>query len=407
MDIRTMRGKLQPPQHMIAYLTDVEGRWDKVISFTANNPHVSLVNGALVLSDGVIFVFGGDAIDRGPYARRFVALLLAAKKKYGERVVFLAGNRDINKTRLLTELRGKPHRLAPPDLAGAELLKWTFANTMGASKAFEYRAQELKETGAPFDDDAVVSSYLADLSPGGELHEFLKQNRLAWRAGATLFLHGGLTAENFLQLPDAPHAQDVDSWIDSLNRFYRDELAVFETGKRPDALIQYQSQGPDKLNQQSVVYARPTDDCGNPFLPPREIIERLRSEGIRRLVVGHTPSGDCPSILRDGEFELVLADNSYGRIEQGSQVFITDDETQVRALTQLDDGQQAKVEFTSHRKQSAPLGLRDRDTGQLVKARLASGEYLLFRGLPKFCVEQVSESADQLSSRTLVTPHAV
>jgi hypothetical protein len=353
---------------MIAYLTDVEGRWDKVISFTTDNPHVSLVNGELQLADGVTFVFGGDAIDRGPHARRFVSLLLAAKRKYGDRVVFLAGNRDINKTRLMTELRGKPHRLAPPNLAGAELLKWTLANTMGASKAFEYRATELRETGAPFDDDAVVKSYLDDLSPGGALHEFLKQNLLAWRAGATLFLHGGLTAENFLQLPDAPHARDVDSWLQSLNRFYRDELAVFETGTRPDALIQYQSQGPDKLNQQSVVYARPTDDSGNPFLPPREIVERLMNEGIRRLVVGHTPSGDCPAILRDGEFELVLADNSYGRVEQGSQVFLTDEETHVRALTQLDDGQQVKVEFTAHRQENSLLGLRDRDTGQLVKA---------------------------------------
>ncbi len=390
---------------MIAYLTDVEGRWDKVISFTTGNPHVALVNGALQLADGATFVFGGDAIDRGPHARRFVALLLAAKRTYGERVVFLAGNRDINKTRLITELRGKPHRLAPPDLEGAELLKWTFANTMGASKAFEFRAAELRELGAPFDDDAVVKSYLDDLAPGGQLHEFLKQNLLAWRAGATLFLHGGLTTENFLQLPDAPHARDVDSWIQSLNRFYRDELAVFETGTRPDALIAYQAQGPDKLNQQSVVYARPTDDCGNPFLPPREIIERLMSEGIRRLVVGHTPSGDCPAILRDGEFELVLADNSYGRVEQGSQVFMTDDETHVHALTQLDGGQQVKVEFTSHRDERSPLGLRDRATGQLVKARLASEEYLLFHGLPKFCVEQVSCSADELASRTLVTPH--
>lgn len=389
---------------MIAYLTDVEGRWDKVISFTTGNPHVSLVNGELQLADGVTFVFGGDAIDRGPHARRFVSLLLAAKRKYRERVVFLAGNRDINKTRLITELRGKPHRLAPPNLEGAELLKWTLANTMGAAKAFEYRATELRETGAPFDDDAVVKSYLDDLSPGGELHEFLKENRLGYRSGATLFLHGGLTAQNFLQLPDAPHARDVDSWLEALNRFYRNELAIFETGTRPDALIQYQSQGPDKLNQQSVVYARPTDDCGNPFLPPREIIERLLGEGIRRIVVGHTPSGDCPAILRDGEFELLLADNSYGRIEQGSQVFLTDDETQVHALTQLDDGRQAKVGFASRRDESSPLGLRDHNTGQLVKARLENGDYLLFRGLPKFCVEQVTASSEELAQRSLGAP---
>jgi len=52
---------------MIAYLTDVEGRWDKVESFVDQNPHVSLKDGALRLADGVTFVFGGDAIDRATH----------------------------------------------------------------------------------------------------------------------------------------------------------------------------------------------------------------------------------------------------------------------------------------------------------------------------------------------------
>lgn len=151
-----------------------------------------------------------------------------------------------------------------------------------------------------------------------------------------------------------------------------------------------------------MVYARPTDERGNPHLPPRVIVERLLVSGIRRVVVGHTPSGDCPAILRDGEFELVLADNSYGRIESGSQVFLTDDATHVRALTQLDGGEQAKVQFTFEQQEKSPLGLRDRDTGQLVKARLESGEYLLFRGLADFRVEQLAISAEALARRPLV-----
>lgn len=50
---------------LIAYLTDVEGRWDKLVSFATGNPHVSLVDGELRLAERVTFVFGGDAIDRG------------------------------------------------------------------------------------------------------------------------------------------------------------------------------------------------------------------------------------------------------------------------------------------------------------------------------------------------------
>ncbi len=388
---------------MLAYLTDVEGRWDKLLSFTYGNPSVSLVEGELRLAEGATFVFGGDAIDRGAHGRRFISLLLAAKRAYGERVVLLAGNRDINKLRLVTELGGKPHRNAPATATRAELLRWTLANTMGAGKAFDYRAAELRELGEPADDDAVVESYLSDLAPGGALRAYLNASRLGFRSGSTLFLHGGVTVENFLQTPNEAPARDVDAWLDALDQFQRAELAAFEAGKRPDALIAYQSQGPDKLNQGSVVYARPTDEHGTPCLPAPEIVARLLDSGVRRVVVGHTPSGDCPAILRDGEFELVLADNSYGRIEHGSQLAFTDEATHVSALTQLDGGHQAKVRFTVEREQTSPIGLRERETGRLVKARLESGDYLLFRGLPKFEVEQIATSADELTGRALVT----
>jgi hypothetical protein len=391
---------------MIAYLTDVEGRWDKLVSFTAGNPHVSLVAGQLRLAEGVTFVFGGDAIDRGGQGRRLVSLLLAARRAYGERVILLAGNRDLNKLRLVTELGGHPHRDAPATSTRAELLRWTLANTMGAGKAFEFRAAELRESGERADDDAVVDSYLADLAPGGELRAYLNASRLGFRAGATLFLHGGVTVENFLQVPNAAPARDVDAWLAGLELFLRDELALFEAGRRPDGLIAYQSQGPDKLNQGSVVYARPTDELGNPHLPAPEVVARLLADGVRRVVVGHTPSGDCPAILREGQFELVLADNSYGRIEHGSQLAFTDEATQVRAVTQLDGGSQVNVRFTVEREQSSPLGLRELDTGRLVKARLETGEYLLFRGRPEFQVEQLATSSEALAGRSLVAARA-
>ena len=53
------------------------------------------------------------------------------------------------------------------------------------------------------------------------------------------------------------------------------------------------------------------------------------------------------ALVRDGGFELVLADNSYGRLELGAQLAFHDDTTHVRATTQLDDGPQVRVDFTS------------------------------------------------------------
>jgi hypothetical protein len=388
---------------VISYLTDLEGRWDKLTSFAADNPHVWLEGTSLRLADGVTFVFGGDAIDRGPHGRRIVACLLAARRDYGERVVLLAGNRDVNKLRLVRELTGAPPPGAPTTGTRGALLRWIFENTMGAPDAFAHRAAELAAGGQPSDDDAVVQSYLDDLAPGGALRAYLGACRLGFRAGATLFLHGGVTAENFGVVPGAPAAPDVDAWVAALDRFYGDELAAFAGGHAPTALIAYQAPHPGThLNQHSVIYARPTDELANPHLPEAAVIARLAASGIGRVVVGHTPSGDCPAVVRDGVFELVLADNSYGRIELGSQLAFTDDELHVRATTELDGGAHEAVRYTSARAEAgSPLGRRDRETGHLVKARLASGDYLLFRGLAGHRVEQLAARADEVMRRAL------
>ncbi len=382
---------------MIAYLTDVEGRWDKLASFAAGNVLVSLDGGRLQLADGATFVFGGDAIDRGPAGRRIVETLLAARRAYGERVVLLAGNRDINKLRLVRELTGAPPAGAVGKTRG-ELLRWIFANTMGAPKAFEFRAAELGTT----DDERVVQSYLDDLAPGGPLRAYLAECRLGFRAGATLFLHGGVTADNFGIVPGGAPQATAEGWLRALNAFYAGEIAAFQAGREPAALIAYQRPLPGThLNQTSVVYARPTDELGNPHLPDADAIARLRREGIGRLVVGHTPSGDCPAILRDGDFELVLADNSYAKVERGSQVAISDDLVRIHGETILDGGARSVVDFATARGEPSPLGARDRDTGELVKARLPAG-FLMFRAFENHRTQQLA--ATDLAARSLEVP---
>src|SRR5262249_33902485 len=68
---------------------------------------------------------------------------LAARRDYGERVVLLAGNRDINKLRLVRELTGAPPPGAPASGTRGALLRSIFANTMGAPDAFAHRGAEL------------------------------------------------------------------------------------------------------------------------------------------------------------------------------------------------------------------------------------------------------------------------
>ncbi|HEY0192476.1 MAG TPA: metallophosphoesterase [Kofleriaceae bacterium] len=388
---------------MIAYLTDVEGRWDKVESFAAGNPHVWLEGTSLRLADGVSFVFGGDSVDRGAHGRRILTMLVEARRAYGDRVVLLAGNRDINKLRLARELAGAPPAKAPVDVSRAELLRWIFSETMGAPKAFEYRRAELAAGGAAADDDAVVDSFVEDVRPGGLVLAYLQHAQLGHRAGSTLFVHGGVCRDNLFVTPDAPDVSDVEAWLAALHRFYTGELAAFVAGRPPTALIAYQAPKPGThLNQASVVYARPTDEDGNPHLPEPEVIARLRDNGIDRVVVGHTPSGDCPAVLHDGGFELVLGDNSYARLELGSQLAFTDELTSVHATTELGGTRHAIAGEIRRGDRQGPLGRRDGDTGQLVKARLADGRYLLFRGLPGHQVEQLPTPADELARRRLV-----
>ena len=143
------------PMRKVAYLTDIEGRWDKLLDFCAGpGARSSLVSydeaRGLRVADDAVFVFGGDAIDRGPAGRKIVATLLAAKRAQPDRVVLLAGNRDINKLRLARELDARL-----PAGTRAELLRSIFSRTMGARDAFAHRQAELTTEGRPASDEDV------------------------------------------------------------------------------------------------------------------------------------------------------------------------------------------------------------------------------------------------------------
>jgi hypothetical protein len=381
---------------MIAYITDLEGRWDKLERACADNPHVALRDGELVLAPGVTLVFGGDAVDRGPAGRRVVAALLAAKRRLGDRVVLLAGNRDINKLRLHRELAGHPPVRAPLELRGDRpaLLRWILANTMGAREAFEHRAAELRADGAAAGDEDVVESFAADVAPGGPLAEYLRLAQLVHVAGGTLFVHGGVTADSLGTIPGRDREDDVHGWIAGLNEFYAGQLAAFAEQRVRDGvpewepIVAYQAPIPGTgANQASVVYGRLADAHNDPRLPESQVIERLKRAGIDRLIVGHTPVGDVPAVLRRDGFTLVMADNSYARLEWGVRVDIEEGRVTWTGRCRLDDGAEHEVSAAVG-DGASPIGAVT-GAGQLIKARIADG-WLLFRALPGRKVEQLA-----------------
>jgi hypothetical protein len=402
---------------VVAFVTDVEGMWERLASFARNNPLVWLdAQDRLHVRPGAVFVFGGDAIDRGPHSQRIVATLLEAQRRQPERVVLLAGNRDINKLRLPRELAGHPPARTPSELRRgprAELLRWILTNTMGAREAFEFRRTELAAGGRASDDEAVVQSFLDDVAPGGPLRAYLERCQLAYVDAGTLFVHGGVREEALGLVPTVGRVADVRAWTERLNGWYRDQLAAFaadahEPSGRPawDPLLLYQAPVPGtRLNPESVVYSRLSDPLNNPHLPAPAVVAALRRAGIERLVVGHTPSGDTPSVLRQPGFELIVADNSRSRLATASQVFLRDERVDVRARAQLDDGRVVEARFALVRgEDSAPLGHRLRTGGHLVSARLTGGEFLLFRYCEEYRVEQAAAPADALRDAALVVP---
>lgn len=371
----------------VAYITDIEGQWHKLVDFARDNPLVSLEDDALVLHDDAIFVFGGDVIDRGPHARKLMRTFMAAKQRYKQRVILLGGNRDINKLRLWRELQGHipyPH----PDVKGAALLQWLFKNTMNTPNGVEFRQQEIGE-------DDVVDSFLADVRPGGMHVEYLKHCQLGYRFGHTLFVHGSVTEQNLFFVPEHAPARTIDTWIAGLNAWYLHKLELYEKDAEhhaPDPswapLIAYQAPVfPTRLNLQSVVYSRHADDHGNPLLPDPALRKTLTDQGITRVVVGHSPAGDVPALLRSGEFQWLLADNSYSPLERGSRVLISDRDLRIAAHAKLPEGN-VRVDFTLDDKDDTPIGLRVPESRYLVKAPLGK-DWLLGRHLPKFQVDQI------------------
>lgn len=398
----------------VAYLTDVEGIWEKLASFCHDNPHVSLEAGdRLRVQPGVTFVYGGDAIDRGAAGRRVLRTLLGAWRRQPSQVVLLAGNRDINKLRLVRELNGYPPVRAPPEVRVASrplLLRWIFENSMGAREAFAFRHAELAGTGAAVSEEEVVDSFLEDLGPGGLLRDYLAACRLVHRIGNTLFVHGGVHEHSLGQVPSRGYVEGVDAWAEALNRWYAEQVEAFleqrfdhEATPAWQPLIAYQAPAPGtRVNTASVVYGRMADENNHPMLPSQALIAALVREGIHRLVVGHTPSGDSPSVVRAEGFELILADNSYARVEGASRLFIRDDSIYVEGRAKLDNGRLEQVRFELAREEdSSGLGRQLLDSGHLVKGPLESGDWLLFRALPQWRIEQLSASPTELAGRSL------
>lgn len=245
----------QPPAatgFRLGYVTDVEGNLDYFLRWVHQSNVLTTAPGttadskciALDLTADSYFVFGGDAVDKGPGDIRLLTALVNLKRRHPDRVTLLVGNRDLNKLRLTAELSAtdlsRPIDEIPPphwdptaptlrqflekkqkemeqdDASTApsldELntrvnrLHYLLQHTLGCPHTFEFRRHELALLQdcavSDIDDEQVVDNFLYHVQHGA-LFGYLNHADVAVCVGNTLFCHGAVDAATMQFVPCA------------------------------------------------------------------------------------------------------------------------------------------------------------------------------------------------------------
>lgn len=281
-------------------------------------------------------------------------------------------------------------------------LKWTLEHTMGAQGDFERRRLELQlrqpdATAAIVDDATVLQSYVDSVRAGGVLREYLELGSLAFVARDTLFVHGGIVNGDgpcaLGRVPDMSGAQpllyeSVHEWVDALNAWYARQ--VREWIDQPTWTSDHRSRGGHELLEYvlpgydaSVVMGRHLEPSGMPRPLPHDVAATLGASGIKRLVVGHTPHGNCPTVIKQPQQqstdasartfeEVIMCDTSYSsmaahdnRGDAASELVLERDGL-VRVYGVLEDKRQ--IAYTT----DDPLIGRKLRDGTHVKAKLVT-----------------------------------
>ena len=344
-----------------AYLTDVEGNLDYFHKYVRLSKVIAWVdskkNRLKFKQDNSMFVFGGDAQDRGIGDIRFINLLLDFKKEYPDRVEFIIGNRDANKIRIYSELSEKitnnsaylskydkfPYWVNKKERVTlrnyleqnnyeiniVNRLKYILEYTMGSSGSFEKRRAELaillNKSASSISDEDIVASFLNSVAPhpvnvkntnDNYLLKYLQYGKIAYIFGEHIFVHGAINKNNMGYVPfGGKLIEDVHLWVATLNNWYHKELNEYMlnpecggiTKKRKGyKIIDYSVPSDNR----TVVYSDNLKN-GNGNYINSKVIKYLNKSGIHSIISGHRPHGDCPLVLRSKNLTAVSADTSY------------------------------------------------------------------------------------------------
>jgi len=215
---------------------------------------------------------------------------------------------------------------------------------------------------ASITDDDVVQAAIDDVRPGGAMYDYLHSACIGAVVGETLFVHGAVDAQTAGYVPVdgtrfvAPAEPQPMSWVSSPKAWVAELNQLLQRGLADHALrpewdasrttrggeILLALQNRDAMWGRSVVsncYADGgciTTSCATAIRlqafakaeverdcraftavssEPRDerVAAWLKQDGIRRVVVGHKPSGDSPAVLSAvyTGIEVISADTSY------------------------------------------------------------------------------------------------
>ena len=249
-----------------------------------------------------------------------------------------------------------------------ERLRYMLKHTLGCPDTFEFRRQELAILNEcevkDISDEQVCDNFIHEVEhEDGSLRQYLENANVAAVVGNTLFVHGAVDVNTMqfvprqdtrFELPKtrAPAGKvcdDLMEWVDSLNEYLRVGLQDYQarpmwdtdrTSRGGEALLALQNRcavwgrsiisncygdGGVVTNDHAVEYLndpnRAEMEDTDPMVfenvssDPKDprVAAWLKKNGIRRVIVGHKPTGDCPAVL-SSKFtgvEIASGDTSY------------------------------------------------------------------------------------------------
>ena len=229
-------------------------------------------------------------------------------------------------------------------------IRYILVETMGAAGEEERRRAELAHvTGrdqASVSDAEVVASFVESVEEGGFMRRYLQLAQLAAIIDGTLYVHGGVvsgSADNDCIGLVPGHDKtigDLVEWVDTLNGWHARQVkewiatplwadpvdgpASVESkeaygARGGQALMDYVCPG----GPSGVVLSRHLDKKSMPLALSTRVLQKLVRGGVSKLVIGHTPHGNCPTFIKQPEavdgvfFETVMADTSYSDMSAG------------------------------------------------------------------------------------------